>query len=203
MRSILIESYENVLKFWFGRVEDTIVPTEHRARIWFGEDPMVDDEIKDRFLTDLEKTITGENDRWEQSARGQLAMIILLDQFVRHVYRNTPLAFANDARALSICVHGVQNESEHHLSLIERVFYYFPLLHSEDLYYQEQAVRSYETLAELAFSETQVIYDSFVKFAIHHHSIINRFGRFPQRNKVLGRVSTLEELEYLSELDQH
>lgn len=197
-----MESTDKILKFWFGRVEDTIVPTEHRARIWFGEDPSVDNEIKELFQVDLEKAIAGEYDVWQETSRGQLALIIVLDQFSRHIYRNTPLAYSQDLQALDICINGIQNESEHNLSLIERVFFYFPLLHSEDLGYQEQAVRAYQMLADLAFSETRVIYDSFVKFANHHHSIIRRFGRFPQRNTILGRVSTKEEASYLREIEE-
>lgn len=190
-----------ILSFWFGRVEETIVPTEHRARIWFGDDPTIDLEIKSKFIQDLERAIVGDYNHWEKTARGQLALIITLDQFSRHVYRDSPLAFSQDTRALLICINGIESESEHHLSLIERVFYYFPLLHSEKLQYQEQAVRAYQVLAELAFSETRVIYDSFVKFANHHFSVIRRFGRFPQRNAILGRISTSEELAYLKEIE--
>ena len=124
----------------------------------------------------------------------------MFDQFSRHVYRDTPLAFAQDDRALAICTKGIQQDAEHSLSLIERVFYYFPLLHSEQINYQEQAIKAYQMLAEMAFSETKVIYDSFVKFANHHHAIIQRFGRFPQRNAILGRVSTEKELAYLREV---
>lgn len=197
-----MEHVDKILKFWFGRVEDTIVPTEHRARIWFGEDPTVDEEIRDLFSHDLEKAMTGEYDGWQQNPRGQLALIIVYDQFSRHIHRNSPLAFSQDLKALDICTSGIQNESEHHLSLIERVFYYFPLLHSEEIVFQEQGIRAYQLLADLAFSETRVIYDSFVKFAHHHHSIIRRFGRFPQRNSVLGRESTSEELSYLKEIEE-
>ncbi len=198
---MIMESFDNILKFWFGRVEDTIVPTEHRARIWFGEDKGIDEEIRKRFEADLEKAICGQHNGWEGSPRGQLALIITLDQFARHIHRDTPLAFSNDNKALSICLDGIRDEVEHNLSLIERVFFYFPLLHSEDITHQHQAISAYQTLSELAFSETKVIYESFVKFSNHHYSIIERFGRFPQRNIALGRVSTMEELEYLQEIE--
>lgn len=198
-----MQPYENILKFWFGQVEDTIVPSEKRARIWFGEDPDIDHDIKEQFNKVLLDTIAGEKEDWKSEPRGQLAMIIVLDQFSRHVYRSTPKAYAQDAISLDICINGIQKEVEHGLSLIERVFYYFPLLHSEDLTYQEQSLHAYQILADLAFSETRVIYDSFYKFANHHYSIIQRFGRFPQRNVVLGRESTAEELIYLQELDDN
>ncbi len=91
---------------------------------------------------------------------------------------------------------------DHALSLIERVFYYFPLLHSEHLAFQEQSIRAYQLLVEMAFPETQIIYESFCKFANHHYNIIKRFDRFPQRNAILSRESTEEEIKYLKENEQ-
>ena len=198
----IIESHDEVLKFWFGRVEETIVPTEHRAKIWFGEDEEIDAEIKTRFSTHLDAAFTGELDVWEKTPRGKLGLIIVLDQFARHIYRNSDQAFSQDAKALSICLEGMQHEADHALSLIERVFYYFPLLHSEKIRYQEQSVRAYRTLADLAFSETRVIFDSFLKFANHHYSIIHRFGRFPQRNIALHRESSKAEMAFLREIEE-
>jgi uncharacterized protein (DUF924 family) len=161
----------------------------------------VDDEIRLKFGMLLDKTIHGDYDPWMKTPRGQLALVIVLDQFSRHIYRGSPLAFSQDSRALEICLKGLQTESDHFLSLIERVFFYFPLLHSEKLAHQDQAVHCYYQLGELAFSETRVIYDSFLKFANHHYNIIQRFGRFPQRNHILGRQSTPEEEQYLREFD--
>jgi uncharacterized protein (DUF924 family) len=197
----MMQRIEEINKFWLGRVEETIIPSEHRAKVWFGEDQEVDNEIKNLFSADLDKAIKGEYDAWQDNSHGQLALILLLDQFSRHIYRDTPKAFAQDSKALSVCLNGVSIEADHALSLIERVFYYFPLLHSENLNHQEQAVRSYQILAELAFPETRVIYDSFLRFANHHFSIIQRFQRFPQRNRVLNRESTPEELVYLREIE--
>ncbi len=197
----MIQRAEEINKFWLGKVEETIIPSEHRARIWFGEDLETDEEIKRLFKDDLEKSVQNKYDFWQESPRGQLALILLLDQFSRHVYRDTPQAFAQDSKALSICLQGMSVEADHSLSLIERVFYYFPLLHSENLHHQEQAVRSYQVLAELAFTETRVIYDSFLRFANHHYGVIQRFSRFPQRNRVLNRESTPEELVYLREIE--
>ena len=198
-----IQVYDEVLKFWFGRVEETIVPTEHRARIWFAEDEETDQEIKSRFNELLKSAIAGKLAPWEETSRGQLASIIILDQFSRHIYRATEKAFSQDLYALSICLKGMQVEADHSLSLIERVFYYFPLLHSEKLSDQERSVRAYRTLVDLAFSETRVIFDSFLKFANHHYTIIQRFGRFPQRNKSLNRESSKSEITFLKEIEAH
>ncbi|MCB1827754.1 MAG: DUF924 domain-containing protein [Coxiellaceae bacterium] len=196
------EKIEDILSFWFGHVEETIVPSENRARIWFGESVEIDAEIKSRFSEVYDAALMGECDSWMETGRGQLALIILLDQFSRHIFRNTPKAYEQDERALAICVDGIKRELDHDLSLIERVFFYFPFLHSEKLEYQEQSIHAYQTLSELAFAETRVIYDSFLKFANHHYTLVQRFGRFPQRNKVLGRMSTPEESAYLKEIDE-
>lgn len=191
--------HEEVNRFWFGRVEQTIVPSENRAKIWFGEDQLVDIEIQTRFGDQLRRAVIGECEVWQQSAHGQLALIIMLDQFSRHIHRDSALAFAHDRRALEICADGIAHKFDHELSLIERVFFYFPLLHSEHIQHQNESIRAYEMLTELAFMETKIIYESFLKFAHHHYSIIERFGRFPQRNAILQRESTPDELRYLEE----
>lgn len=197
-----IVSYDEVIKYWFGHVEETIVPTEHRAKIWFGEDDVVDQEIKTKFSGHLDAALRGELDEWMDNPRGQLGLIIVSDQFSRHVYRRSENAFLLDECALKTCLEGMHVEADHALSLIERVFYYFPLLHSERIAHQEQSIRAYRTLADLAFSETRVIFDSFLKFANHHYSIIQRFGRFPQRNSVLHRESSKAEMAFLREIEE-
>lgn len=200
MKSLTEERIAKINRFWFGRVEETIVPSERRAKIWFGEDPEIDAIIRSDFMQDVEAAESGVYDVWAESSRGQLALILLLDQFPRHVYRQHSRAFNTDERALEVCLQGISQGDDHKLSLIERVFYYFPLLHSENLDYQERSLENYRVLSEMAFSETRVIYDSFLKFANHHYSIIRRFGRFPQRNEALGRGSSSMELAYLSEI---
>lgn len=198
-----VDRVQSILSFWFGRVEETVIPSEHRARIWFGDNDQVDTEIKSRFDEDLKNATLGNYLHWEKTSRSQLALIITLDQFSRHIHRGQASAYTQDDYALSICTRGMEQSLDHELSLIERVFYYFPLLHSEHLTYQESSIRAYEMLVELALPETKVIYESFFKFANHHYSIVRRFGRFPQRNQALNRESTKEELDYLSESEQY
>jgi uncharacterized protein (DUF924 family) len=193
---------ETILKFWFGRPEEAVLPSEERAQVWFGDSPEVDKEIKSRFSEYLKQAIAGQCTEWEQTSRAQLALIILLDQFSRHIYRNSPDAFAQDDYALSVCLRGLEKQHDHQLDLMERVFYYYPLLHSEHLVHQERSLQAYQSLMEVAFPETQIIYESFLKFANHHYTIIRRFGRFPQRNVVLSRESTDEETNYLKEVQQ-
>ncbi len=192
---------KNILTYWFGRVEQTVVPSEDRARIWFAENEQIDEEVKQKFASDLSSATEGHYADWQDSVRGQLALIIIFDQFTRHIHRGTPLAFAGDKQALAICTRGMENEIDHNLSLIERVFYYFPLMHAEDLSYQQSSLRAYENLVQLSLPETKVIYESFFKFANHHYNIVHRFARFPQRNAILGRESTKEETQYLKELE--
>lgn len=191
---------DEILDFWLGRIEETLIPTENRARIWFGEDEALDRLITEKFNHDLMLAESGQYSEWTTSPRGQLALIIILDQFSRHIYRGSPKAFAYDQQALAICLDGLNKNSDHKLSLIERVFYYFPLLHSEDIAMQELSVKSYRMLFELSLNETRVIFDSFLKFAQHHLSVVRQFGRFPQRNQVLRRHVTVEEQTFLNEL---
>ena len=192
---------EDILQFWFGRVEETLVPSKQRARVWFGESEEIDAEIKSRYSSLLTNKINELCGEWQKSARGQLALIILLDQFSRHIYHGVPEAYVNDATALTICEQGINAGTDHALSLIERVFYYFPLLHSEDIVYQERAIAVYQQLVALSLPETRAIYDRFLRFANHHFEVISEFGRFPQRNAALGRKTTDSELIYLREND--
>lgn len=192
---------QEILKFWFGRVEETVIPSKQRARVWFGDVVEVHEQINALFAADLQHAIDGKYAAWAEAPHSALALIILLDQFSRHVHHATPAAFAQDQLALTTCLHGIERQHDHHLSLIERVFYYYPLLHAENLSAQEQSLQAYQVLAQLALDETKVLYDSFLRFAMHHYDVVRRFGRFPQRNQVLGRESTPEELIYLKELE--
>ncbi len=200
MNALAVTPLERVNRFWFGRIEETLLPSERRARLWFGTDPGLDALIAGYYEKDLEYAVMGKYRHWQDHSRGQLALILLLDQFSRHMHRDTALAYSQDLQALEVCLRGIERGDDHYLSLIERVFFYFPLLHSEKMAYQIESIRAYQMLANLSFPETRVIYDTFLKFAYHHYTIIQHFGRFPQRNAVLGRTSTPEELEFLKEL---
>ena len=145
------------------------------------------------------KAINGELDHWQSSPRSTLALIIIFDQFSRNIYRNKPEAFAQDNAALDLCLDGLDVEKDQHLSLIERVFYYLPLEHSENLTMQINSVRAFESLLDLALPETRPIFQNFYNHAITHYETIERFGRFPYRNLTLNRESTPEEIKYLNE----
>lgn len=188
---------EEILSYWFGKVEDTVLPSPDRTDIWFSGKKEVDEEIKAKFANDVQKAAAGEYDDWSQEPRAALALILLLDQFSRHIYRDTAQAFAQDAKALDICLQGIQKEYDHSLSLIERVFFYMPLEHAENLEMQATSVRAFQILVNLAFAETRSVYENFLDYAIKHYEVVRRFGRFPHRNAILARPSTTEELEFL------
>lgn len=188
---------EEVLKYWFGHVEETALPSAHRTEVWFGGKKETDDEVKGNFSSDLQNAIAGKYVDWEKDPHSYLALIIIFDQFSRHIYRNAPQAFAQDQMALDLCLRGVQQEFDHALSLIERVFFYMPLMHSENLEMQSTSVRAYQILVNLSFPETRSVYENFLEYAVKHYEVIRRFGRFPHRNILLGRPSTAEELEFL------
>jgi len=188
---------EQILKFWFGKVEESVFPSPKRTHLWFSNDMAIDEEIRSNFSYDLEKAVLGDYKDWEESARSMLALILLYDQFSRHIYRDTPLAYAQDHRALDLCLHGIEKQYDHVISLLERAFFYFPMMHSENVEIQATSIRAYKILLDLSFPEAKAIFESFLDYALKHFDIIKRFGRFPERNKALGRASTKDEIKYL------
>lgn len=188
---------KDILQFWFGAAEEAVLPSAHRTQLWFGHDDATKAEIKAKFLTDWEKASTGEYNNWQEDPHAMLALIIIYDQFSRLLFPNSPQSYSQDQVALDLCMKGIQKEYDHTLSLIERVFFYFPLTHSENLEMQATAVRAYQILVNLSFAETRSVYEKFLDYAIKQYEIVRRYGRFPQRNIILGRPSTAEELEFL------
>lgn len=192
------KTIDRILDFWFGHVESTLLPSEHRTQIWFSASEEADKEILENFKSETEQAICGNFDSWEKEPRGSLALIILLDQFSRSIYRKTPMAFTQDQKALDLCVRGIERQYDHELSLIERAFFYMPLMHSESTEMQSTSVRAFKMLVDLSFPEGRNLYESFFDYALRHYEVIERFGRFPHRNSIVGRKSTPEEEEFLT-----
>lgn len=192
-----MEKFEEILHYWFGHIEETILPTQHRTQVWFGRTPEVDEEIRQKFKNDLDKAISGQYNHWKAHSRSLLALIVLLDQFSRSIFRSTPASFAQDQKALDLCVEGIEKQLDHNLSLIERAFFYIPLMHAEDLDMQMTSVRAFKMLLDLSFPEARALFQSFFDYALHHYQVIEQFGRFPSRNIVLNRESTEAEKEFL------
>jgi uncharacterized protein (DUF924 family) len=178
---------DEVLDFWFG-------PAPHAERdVWFRKDPAFDAEIRSRFGAAIEAALAGGLADWTATPRGAVARVLLLDQFTRNVFRDTPRAFAGDAQALATAEAIVDARSDRTLDLYERWFLYMPFEHSEDLAVQERAVALFKALAEETGEPGNL------SWAEEHAAVVRRFGRFPHRNAILGRVSTPEELAFLQE----
>lgn len=191
------ELIDKVLHFWFGHIESTVLPTQDRTRIWFGATSEGDQQIIEQFKTVSNEAICGNYDSWESEPRGSLALIIIFDQFSRSIFRKTAMAFTQDQKALDVCIRGIERQYDHELSLIERAFFYMPLMHSENREMQATSVRAFKMLVDLSFPEARSIYDNFFEYALRHFEIIEKFGRFPHRNVIIGRDSTPEEEEFL------
>jgi uncharacterized protein (DUF924 family) len=172
--------YEEVLKFWFEEID----PGQ-----WFASDPAFDVEIRQRFLPLLQATAEGEQYAWRARARGRLAEIIVLDQFSRNVHRGTPQAFAHDPMALVLAQEAVAAGLHRGLAPLERSFLLMPYMHSES--------RVIHVHAEVLFREFAPQENH--EFELRHKAIIDRFGRYPHRNELLGRTSSAEELEFLTQ----
>jgi len=193
----MTDRIHELLDVWFGNLGFADLPTSDRTTLWFGENDEVRQKLLQTFRSEYEAASTGALHEWENSPRGRLALIILLDQFPRYLYRRSSQAFVNDEAAQHLCAQGLMEKMDQSLTLIERVFFYMPLVHSESDKNQEQSIRLYQDLVSLSMSETTQIYQLFLAYAYAHFRVIKEFGRFPQRNKVLGRRSTEAELAFL------
>jgi len=192
------ETIQSILGFWFGDATDDAAAAARQAGLWWGKSDETDREIGDRFEALLQQAAGGQLDAWAQTPQGRLALILLLDQFPRNIYRGTPQAFAYDAQARELTLAGLQAGDDQSLRPIERVFFYLPLEHAEDLPLQQRCVALFEQMQTSLPAAAAKVFDGFTGFARKHQVIIERFGRFPHRNEILGRASTAEELAFLA-----
>lgn len=183
--------FSDVLAFWFGAPES---PALGRGRKeWFEKNPAFDAEISARFLDTHEAAAAGRLTMWESTPLASLALIVVLDQFSRNLFRGAAQAFAADGIALEVARRAIDNGFDSLLRPVERTFLYLPFEHSEDIAAQRRSLRLFAALAEAP--GTAGSYD----YALRHHDIIARFGRFPHRNAILGRASTAQELDFLKQ----
>lgn len=187
-----------ILSFWFMEAELTAPQIDGRMDIWFGEDPVFDHEIAKEFAADVDKASAGNLDHWAHEPRGRLALILLLDQFRRNMYRNTPEAFEKDRAALRLCVEGAMEKKDKGLAPIQRVFFYMPLQHAESRKVQAKSRELYKRLAKAVSPTYKETFETIAQFADLHADIVERFGRFPHRNRLLNRENSPEEEEYLA-----
>lgn len=169
----------DIIGFWFA---------DGMHRRWFGSDPAFDAHIRERFETTWLAAAAGELDDWQQTADGCLALAIVLDQFPLNMYRGQARAFATEAVAIGVAKHAVAQGLDRQLPGSQLAFLYMPLMHSEDLADQDRSVALFEAAG----------LNDNARFARHHRELIQRFGRFPHRNAILGRTSSASEREYLA-----
>jgi len=187
-----------ILAFWFKEHALSAPQIDRRMDTWFGEDPAFDEEIRARFADDVALACDGKLDHWAEEPHGRLALILLIDQFRRNIYRNTADAFSKDKLALKLCVEGAMEKKDKGLTPIQKVFFYLPLQHAESRKVQAKSVELYNRLAESVSPTYQETFLTVAQFAELHKDIIDQFGRFPHRNKLLNRKNTPEEDEYLA-----
>lgn len=191
---------EEVLSYWFPEEDLLTADAEtlrRQVRRWMRRGPEVDREIVERFGGVLERARRGELDHWAKTPRGRLALIVVLDQFSRNAYRGSPLSYAQDEKALELAVEGIEESMDLGLRPMERDFFWMPIVHSEDVSLHRRHVGYVERLAGEAPPHLRPFYEFRLSQARAGVELMERFGRYPHRNEVLGRSSTPEELEYL------
>ncbi|OIQ18971.1 MAG: hypothetical protein BM556_06715 [Bacteriovorax sp. MedPE-SWde] len=169
---------KSILDFWFKE----LTPQQ-----WWAKDPKLDTDIKRQFQKIHEDAKNCKLSHWRESPKGSLAEIIILDQFSRNIFRDTPQSFSCDPLALGLAQVAIEKGFDKQLSLQERAFLYLPYMHSESLQIHNEAISLFSAKG----------LESNLEFEMKHHTIIEKFGRYPHRNKILGRESTLEEEEFL------
>ena len=179
--TIINENYNpnDLLEYWFS--------AEMKPH-WFNSSTETDAELKDRYEKLWSMASVNVFDHWQEAAKGALALVILLDQIPLNIFRGQAKSFATERKALSVSSIAIDNKLDQQLLEAEKAFLYMPFMHSEDIDDQDDSVRLFDTLQNMPEA---------IQFAHHHRDIIQRFDRFPHRNKILDRVDTLDEIEYL------
>lgn len=189
---------EGVLEFWFGSLPDPERgPSSSVSERWFKRDPAFDEQIRSRFEGLVEQALCGDLETWAETPRGALALVILLDQLPRNLYRHQPKAFRGDARAIEVTRRAIRKGHDEALHPIEQAFLYMPFMHAEDPEVQERSVNTFGALRDTAPPALRDLLESFYRHAVQHRDTIARFGRFPGRNTALDRTTTPEELKFI------
>ena len=170
---------EEVIEFWFSEI---------KKESWFKKDEAFDQLLSSRFGALLQSASQSELYTWRTTAEGRLAEIIVLDQFSRNIFRDTPKAFSNDPLALGLAQEAVALQLDHELTPDKRSFLYMPYMHSESLLVHDQAVDLFTRLGN----------ERTLDYEMRHREIIETYGRYPHRNRILGRLSTIDEIEFLT-----
>lgn len=193
------EAPEDVLRFWFGDSWPDDWPADDRNPRWFGGGADLDQHIRDRFGRLVDAALRGELFPWESPMASRLALVILLDQFSRNVYRGQARAFAGDGQAQRLVLQALALEQDHELPIVGRVFLYMPLMHAESLPLQYECVARFTALIRHSPPAIAQQLQGNLGAAHQHLAIIEKFGRFPHRNAALGRASTEAEQAFLTD----
>jgi len=194
---------EEVLEFWFEGITDqsTFNMKKNPFKKWFKKDVKFDEKIRSQFEVDYLKAKNGEYMDWMYSQEGRLALVILLDQFSRNMYRNLPQMYDTDEQALDLTLLSIKEKDDQKYQCIERTFLYMPLQHAEDLEMQDLSIECFEQLtkdAEKSSPENAQYFQYNYDYAKKHKEVVEQFSRFPHRNDILGRPTTNSEREYLN-----
>jgi uncharacterized protein (DUF924 family) len=192
-----MEGPESILQFWFGDAAESPANAAARVELWFTPSAATDAECRERFGATVQAASHDQRDTWLHAPRSALALVLLLDQFPRNIWRGTAQAFAHDTKALTVARHAIESDFMHELAPIEQQFFTLPFQHSESLDAQRESLRLCHEIVAAAPSEWRPVLETFVPYAHQHYEIIARFGRFPHRNAVLDRESTADERTYL------
>ena len=192
-----LPEYERVLTWWFGTLDDAGAADREHTQRWWKKDPAFDQTVRDGFALLHAEVAAGRRDVWLASTRGRLAMIIVLDQFSRNLFRGEASSFAHDERALAVALETIDRHLDRELARDERTFLYMPLMHSEDPIIQDRSLDLFTRFCDELPEPGRSALSGNVEFAKRHREIVQRFGRFPHRNTILARVSTPEEIEFL------
>ncbi len=191
--------YKEINAFWFGPLTPGKTADSAYTSRWFKKDPDFDNTIRSRFGDRVEQAAQGEFKHWESLPEGRLALVVLLDQFPRNLYRNSPKAWQYDPLALQHTLNAIQTQQDVVLHAVERSILYMPLMHSEDMDIQEQSLQQFSQLVKDTEGALSEALSYNLKYARQHADIIQRFGRYPHRNELLGRTSTEAEKRFLEQ----
>jgi uncharacterized protein (DUF924 family) len=188
---------EDVLWFWLGDVDGDGLADDALTQRWWRKDADFDHEIAAKFEPTWQAIMAGDREAWLDDPHSRLAYIIVLDQFSRNMFRGTPRAFEGDGKALGVAADGVKVGLDRALHGHERVFFYMPFMHSEELAMQERGIELFRALRDQSDGRVREAVAGNVDYARRHRDVVVRWGRFPHRNAVLGRESSPEEVEFL------
>ena len=192
---------ESILKFWFGDINSDGTVDAEKSKRWFKKDEIFDKSIERVYGSYLDTAGMGGLDRWANDPQAMTALIVMLDQFPRNIYRGLEKSFIYDKKALALANLAVDKNYYKEVPAVFAYFQTMPFMHSEDIKMQDKAIKQFEWLIENTEGDTKKMMEMALEFSHKHRVIIEKFGRFPHRNAALYRESTAEEVEFLKGQD--